>query len=169
MQILSSVPQMQARFPARQIKRRKDSRSKFGKRWEFDGVPAAFVTRSAVNGHYCITFEREEASLEQIEQINWSRPAIRRLTDRQDELGLPEGYGFELTDVRYQHSGRYFVAEVRTASQYLGDVSAYQAQIAELNGKLAERQAALEAQVAQADAAVSSMEAAYEEGVESNG
>ena len=143
--------------------------SKLGKRWEFDGVPAAFVTRSAVNGHYCITFEREEASLEQIEQINWSRPAIRRLTDRQDELGLPEGYGFELTDVRYQHAGRYFVAEVRTASQYLGDVSAYQAQIAELNGKMAEQQAALEAQSAQADAAVSSMEAAYEEGVESNG
>lgn len=143
--------------------------SKLGKRWEFDGVPAAFVTRSAVNGHYCITFEREEASLEQIEQINWSRPAIQRLTDRQDELGLPEGYGFELTDVRYQHAGRYFVAEVRTASQYLGDVSAYQAQIAELNEKLAEQQAALEAQSAQADAAVSSMETAYEEGVESNG
>ena len=117
--------------------------SKLGKRWEFDGVPAAFVTRSAVNGHYCITFEREESSLEQIEQINWSRPAIRRLTDRQDELGLPEGYGFELTDVRYQHAGRYFVAEVRTASQYLGDVSAYQAQIAERNEKLAEQQAAL--------------------------
>lgn len=143
--------------------------SKLGTRWEFDGVPAAFVTRSAVNGHYCITFEREEASLEQIEQINWSRPAIQRLTDRQDELGLPEGYGFELTDVRYQHAGRYFVAEVRTASQYLGDVSAYQAQIAELNEKLAEQQAALEAQSAQADAAVSSMETAYEEGVESNG
>ena len=143
--------------------------SKLGKRWEFDGVPAAFVTRSAVNGHYCITFEREESSLEQIEQINWSRPAIRRLTDRQAELGLPEGYGFELPDVRYQHSGRYFVAEVRTASQYLGDVSAYQAQIAELNEKLAEQQAALEAQSAQADAAVSSMETAYEEGVESNG
>ena len=143
--------------------------SKLGTRGDFDGVPAAFVTRSAVNGHYCITFEREEASLEQIEQVNWSHPTVQRLADREDELGLPEGYGFELTDIRYQHSGRYFVAEVRTASQYLGDVSGYEAQIAELNAKLAERQAALEAQTAQADAAVSSMEAAYEEGVESNG
>ena len=143
--------------------------SKLGTRWEFDGVPAAFVTRSAVNGHYCMTCEREEASLEQIEQVNWSHPTVQRLADREDELGLPEGYGFELTDIRYQHSGRYFVAEVRTASQYLGDVSGYEAQIAELNAKLAERQAALEAQTAQADAAVSSMEAAYEEGVESNG
>lgn len=143
--------------------------SKLGTRWELDGIPAAFVTRSAVNGHYCITFEREEASLEQIEQINWSHPAIRRLTDREDELGLPEGYGFELTDIRYQHSGRYFVAEVRTASQYLGDISGYEAQIAELSRQLAEQQAALEAKTAQVDAAVSSMEAAYEEGVESNG
>lgn len=143
--------------------------SKLGTRWELDGVPAAFVTRSTVNGHYCITFERETASLEQIEQINWSHPAIRRLTDREDELGLPEGYGFELADIRYQHSGRYFVAEVRTARQYLGDVSGYQTQIAELSSQLAEQQAALETKTAQADAAVSSMEAAYKEGVESNG
>lgn len=143
--------------------------SKLGTRWEIDGVPAAFVTRSAVNGHYCITFEREGASLEQIEQIDWSHPTIRRLTDHEDELGLPEGYGFELTDIRYQHSGRYFVAEVRTSRQYLGDVSDYQAQITELNEKLAEQQAALETQTAQAAAAVSSMEAAYQEGVEING
>ena len=52
-----------------------------------------------------------------MEQINWSVPAIRRLTDQEDELGLPEDYGFELTDIRYQHSGRCFVAEVRTVSQ----------------------------------------------------
>ena len=38
--------------------------------------------------------------MEQIEQINWSVPAIRRLTDQEDELGLPEDYGFELTDIR---------------------------------------------------------------------
>ena len=82
--------------------------------------------------------------MEQIEQINWSVPAIRRLTDQEDELGLPEDYGFELTDIRYQHSGRCFVAEVRTVSQYPGNVSGYEAQIAELNSQLAEQQAALE-------------------------
>lgn len=115
--------------------------SKLGKRWEFDGIPAAFVTRSAVNGHYCITFEREEASLEQIEQINWDKPSIRRLTDREGELGLPEGYGFELTDIRYQHSSRYFVAEVRTARQYLGDVTGYQDEIKALNNAATEKDA----------------------------
>ena len=143
--------------------------SKLGKRWEFDGVPAAFVTRSAVNGHYCITFEREEASLEQLENIQWATPSIVRLTDHEGELGLPEGYGFEITDIRYQHSGRYFVVEVRTAQQYLGDVTVYQAQIDDLTQTIRQQQTALDSQTAETAAMISSMKAAYEEGVESNG
>lgn len=143
--------------------------SKLGKRWEIDGVPAAFITRSAVNGHYCITFEREEASLEQLENIQWATPSIVRLTDHEGELGLPEGYGFEITDIRYQHSGRYFVVEVRTAQQYLGDVTGYQAQIDDLTQTIRQQQTALDSQTAETAAMISSMKAAYEEGVESNG
>lgn len=143
--------------------------SKLGKRWEIDGVPAAFITRSAVNGHYCITFEREEASLEQLENIQWATPSIVRLTDHEGELGLPEGYGFEITDIRYQHSGRYFVVEVRTAQQYLGDVTVYQAQIDDLTQTIRQQQTALDSQTAETAAMISSMKAAYEEGVESNG
>ena len=143
--------------------------SKLGKRWEIDGVPAAFITRSAVNGHYCITFEREEASLEQLENIQWATPSIVRLTDHEGELGLPEGYGFEITDIRYQHSGRYFVVEVRTAQQYLGDVTGYQAQIDDLTQTIRQQQTALDSQTAETAAMIASMEAAYEEGVENNG
>ena len=143
--------------------------SKLGTRWEIDGIPAAFITRSAVNGHYCITFERENATLEQIEQIQWVKPTIVRLTDHENELGLPEGYGFEVTDIRYQHSGRYFTVEVRTAQQYLGDVTGYQAQIDALSSTIAEQQATLETQAAETASMLSSMETAYEEGVESNG
>lgn len=143
--------------------------SKLGKRWEMDGVPAAFITRSTVNGHYCITFEREEASLEQIEQIQWAKPTIVRLTDYEEELGLPEGYGFEITDIRYQHSGRYFIVEVRTAQQYLGDVTGYQAQIDTLSSTITEQQVSLEEQAAEMTAMLTTMETAYEEGVESNG
>ena len=143
--------------------------SKLGKRWEIDGVPAAFITRSAVNGHYCITFEREEASLEQLENIQWATPSIVRLTDHDGELGLQEGYGFEITDIRYQHSGRYFVVEVRTAQQYLGDVTGYQAQIDDLTQTIRQQQTALDSQTAETAAMISSMKAAYEEGVESNG
>ena len=143
--------------------------SKLGKRWEIDGVPAAFITRSAVNGHYCITFEREEASLEQLENIQWATPSIVRLTDHEGELGLPECYGFEITDIRYQHSGRYFVVEVRTAQQYLGDVTGYQAQIDDLTQTIRQQQTAQDSQTAETAAMISSMKAAYEEGVESNG
>ena len=143
--------------------------SKLGKRWEIDGVPAAFITRSAVNGHYCITFEREEARLEQLENIQWATPSIVRLTDHEGELGLPEGHGFEITDIRYQHSGRYFVVEVRTAQQYLGDVTVYQAQIDDLTQTIRQQQTALDSQTAETAAMISSMKAAYEEGVESNG
>ena len=46
-------------LPGVPSKKEEKRMSKLGTRWEFDGVPAAFVTRSAVNGHYCITFERE--------------------------------------------------------------------------------------------------------------
>ena len=143
--------------------------SKLGTRWELDGVPASFITRSAVNGHYCITFERESTSLEQIEQIQWSKPDIVRLTDHENEQGLPEGYGFEITDIRYQHSGRYFTVEVRTVRQYLGDVTGYQAQIDKLSSTIAEQEASLEAQAVETASIISSMKAAYEEGVESNG
>ena len=143
--------------------------SKLGVRWEIGGVPAAFITRGAANGRYCVTFERDTASLEQIEQIDWSSPVIQRLTDQVGEPGLPEGYGFQVADIRYQHASRCFVVEVQTAQQYLGDVTSYQAQIDALSETIAAQQAAMDVQAAQAAALTADMEAAYQEGVESNG
>lgn len=143
--------------------------SKLGIRWEIDGVPAAFITRGAINGRYCVTFERALATLEQIEQINWFHPVIQKVTETQGELGLPEGYGFELTDLRYQHAGQNFVAEVQTAQQYLGDVTEYQSQIVALNETIAQQQTVMESQTDQMNTMVSDMETAYKEGVESNG
>ena len=65
--------------------------SQLGIRWKIDGVPAAFITRGAVNGRYCVTFERSEATLEQIERINWAAPTLERVTESLAEPGLPEG------------------------------------------------------------------------------
>ena len=143
--------------------------SKLGIRWEIDGVPAAFITRGAVNGRYCVTFERAEATLEQIEQIHWTAPVLKRITESEDELGLPVGYGFELADLRYQHSGRIFIAELQTSRQYLGDVTSYQDQIQNLNETIQAQKIAAEQQASQMAAMVSDMEQAYKEGVESNG
>ena len=136
--------------------------SKLGIRWEIDGVPAAFVTRGSANGRYCVTFERSEANLEQIEQINWCNPTVKRVTESSGELGLPFGYGFDLMDLRYQHSTQLFVAELQVAQQYMGDVSDYQVQIQHLAETI-------DQQSAQMTTMVTDMEAAYEEGVESHG
>lgn len=136
--------------------------SKLGIRWEIDGVPAAFVTRGSANGRYCVTFERSEANLEQIEQINWSNPALNRMTESSSELALPFGYGFDLVDLRYQHSTQLFVAELQVAQQYMGDVSDYQVQIQHLTETI-------DQQSAQMTTMVTDMETAYEEGVESHG
>jgi hypothetical protein len=136
--------------------------SKLGIRWEIDGVPAAFVTRGSANGRYCVTFERSEVNLEQIEQINWCNPTVKRMTESSGELGLPFGYGFDLMDLRYQHSTQLFVAELQVAQQYMGDVSDYQVQIQHLAETI-------DQQSAQMTTMVTDMEAAYEEGVESHG
>ena len=136
--------------------------SKLGIRWEIDGVPAAFVTRGSANGRYCVTFERSEASLDQIEQINWSNPALNRMTESSSELALPFGYGFDLVDLRYQHSTQLFVAELQVSQQYMGDVSDYQVQIQQMTETI-------DQQSAQMTTMVTDMETAYEEGVESHG
>ena len=135
--------------------------SQLGIRWEIDGVGAAYITRGSVNGSYWVTFERAVASLEAIESIHWEKPAVKCLAEG-DLLGLPEGYGFELADIRYEHKNGIYRAEVRTAKQYLGDVSAYEEQVEDLRQTVAEQSAAAAQMTAD-------MEAAYEEGVESHG
>ena len=157
----------------------------FGKHWKIDGVMAAFVRRSFENGQYQILFERENASLEQIEAINWERPVIEKLTNRDNEAGLPEGYGFDLVKITYDSNTRSYTATVQTARQYLGDVTEYQAQVETLQRDAAQKDAAIlekEHTIQQQAAAISAMEqagtaeqvavrleTAYTEGVESNG
>ena len=115
--------------------------SQLGKRWEIDGVAAAYITRGSVNGSYVVTFERAEASLEDIESIHWAKPAVKCLAEG-ELFGLPEGYGFELADIRYEHKSGIYRAEVRTARQYLGDVSVYEEQVEALNKAVKEQSAA---------------------------
>ncbi len=143
--------------------------SQLGIRWKIDGVPAAFVTRSPINGRYCITFEREDAELAQIEGINWAAPQLERITESLSEPGLPEGYGFQLMELRYQHTARTFVVEVQTAQQYWGDVTVYQSQVEELKETIAQQQTTLETQTGQLTSMVTDMENAYQEGVEAHG
>lgn len=126
----------------------------YGKKWKIDGLIAGFVMRMGPGGNYRVVFERENASLEQIEAINWAKPVIEYIGPHGSEPGLPEGYGFDVVGITYDSGCKSYTVELMTASQYLGDVTGYQEEIAALNGTVAEKNAAiadLQEQLAEAD------------------
>lgn len=151
----------------------------YSRNWKFDGVQAAFITRGVRNGRYRIVFEREFASLEDIEAINWAHPTIEHTNPRcPNELGLPEGYGFTVEGISYDYSAKSYIVELSVASQYLGDVTQYQSQISELQAAATEKDATISQQAATiealeaagtAETVKADLQAAYTEGVESNG
>lgn len=104
----------------------------YGKRWLIDGLTAGLIMRSAVNGHYSVVFEREYATLEQIEAVNWAKPNVEYIGPHGEEPGLPEGYGFDVVKITYDSNCRSYTVELQVSSQYLGDVTGYQAQVADL-------------------------------------
>lgn len=121
--------------------------SAFGKRWMIDGVPAGPINRHyPSNGQYTVIFEREYASLEQIEGINWAQPTVEYIWPHGKEAGLPEGYGFEVVNIDYDSGCKYYRVTLKTASQYLGDVTGYQDQIAELQTTVTEQASTIQTQ-----------------------
>ena len=151
----------------------------FTKSWKFDGVQAAFVMRGSQNGRYLVKFEREFASLEDIEAISWDKPAIEHTNPQcPDEFGLPVGYGFTVAGITYDSKTKSYTVELQVADQFLGDVTPYQEQIAQLESEAAEKDAAIAEKEAAikaleaggtAEAVKADLQAAYTEGVESNG
>lgn len=124
--------------------------SLYGKKWLIDGLPAGIIMRSnPANGRYTVVFEREFASLEQIEAVNWDKPTVEYIGPHGSEDGLPEGYGFEVEDIRYRSSTKSFDVILKTASQYLGDVTGYQDQIDQLEAATAEKDDTISAQASQ--------------------
>ena len=166
--------------------------SLYGEHWKIGGVTAGMICPGQENGCYRVVIEREYAELPQIEAISWQQPVIEHLqTEFPDETGLPEGYGFEVVRTTYDSGTRSYAVELRTAQQYLGNVSEYQSQVekltaslsakeqevTELNEAVKEKEAALAAQTEELEAlredgtaaAEEQLQAAYTEGVESNG
>ena len=73
--------------------------STYGKHWKIDGLISGPILEGRENGSYRILFEREHASLYQIEAVHWDHPSIQRLPSCRAGNGLPEGYGFTLVDI----------------------------------------------------------------------
>lgn len=107
--------------------------SMYGKEVVIDGVRCGIVMRGTQNGTYLCIFERDFASIEQIEAINWTQPTF---TEKKDHCILPDGYGFELKTITYSSITKSYTAEIATGKQYLGDVTDYVNQVEELNQQI---------------------------------
>lgn len=114
-------------------------------KWIIDDLKARTIIGSPTyaNGCYSVDFSRDDATLEQIEGINWEKPAIQYVGDSENERGLPEGYGFDVDKIEYLSNIRVYRVHLKVAAQYLGDVTGYQAEIAEKNNTIAEQAAQL--------------------------
>lgn len=133
--------------------------SLYGTKVQIGGVPCGLVLRGAVNGQYQAVFEREYAALEDIEAIDWDQPVV------EGESILPSGYGFTVEDISYNSATRCYTVTLRTARQYLGDVTEYQEQVAELTERMTRREAeiaGLQSQLAEADEAAIALYEALE-------
>ena len=160
--------------------------SLYGDKFKIGGLSCGLVLRGGTNGEYRVVFEREYASLEEIEALNWDPPTI------EGECILPAGYGFTVKDIQYSASTRSYHVVLQVGTQYLGDVAGYQAQVTELQGTIqeqagtiAQQEETIQTQTATIDSQAAAIEeleasgsaetvkadlqAAYEEGVESNG
>ena len=133
--------------------------SLYGTGLTIGGVTCGMVMRGSANGRYIAVFEREYASLEDIEAIDWSRPEVV------GECVLPAGYGFTVVDITYTHSERCYKVMLDVGEQYLGDVTGYTAQVSQLQEELTEAQAETAALQAQAREEEAELAAAYKEGV----
>ena len=97
--------------------------SYFSNKMTIDGLKCGARRSFLGSDQYIVTFERQFADLPQILKINWNKPALG------GEKELPEGYGFELIDIKYSLNTDSYDVTVRTKQKYWGDVTGYQAQI----------------------------------------
>ena len=75
-----------------------------------------------------------------------------------------------MVKITYDSVVKSYTVEVKTARQYLGDVTGYQAQVEALSNTLAAREQQVEELLASSTAAAEAeLRAAYTEGVEHNG
>ena len=112
----------------------------YGKKWTIDSIPTGFIRRSGTK-EYTVRFERECASLDDIEAINWAEPEIASLGG--DACPLPRG-GFDLIGTTYDDSKRSFVITLQLKAEHYGDVSAYAAELAEKAATIAEQEQTIE-------------------------
>lgn len=123
--------------------------SLYGKKWSICGVPTGYIRRVGTKD-YEIHFEREYATIEDIESIDWQQPVIELLTG--EECPLPAG-SFATTNISYNDPKKYYALFAELRAVCYGDVAAYAQELEQRRGE----NAALNEDLAEADSAVASL------------
>ena len=145
------------------------SQGQFGANYSVNGHRTSGERRVDFNKGYSFLFERcfEENTLEEIEKIDWSHVTVKTLDANYPPCSLPEGYSFVVKDIQYIKCYDSFEVTIEVDKQYWGDVTPYQAQIAELtavseakDSELSEKNALIAEkaqQIAQKDSKIAEM------------
>lgn len=141
--------------------------SHYGIKWRINGHRVGYCSR--FGDVYHVVFERcyEENTLESVESIDWTNIEVKEVRPNEDPCILPAGYTFAVQDITYEKISNAFVVILTADKQYWGDVTPYQAQIAELtaaseakDSELSEKNALIaekEQQIAQKDSKIAEM------------
>lgn len=139
----------------------------YGVSYKINGHRIGHIMR--LDNEYHLVFERcyEENTLEEIEKIDWQHVVVEPVRENYPACDLPEGYSFVVKDINYLRNTDGFEVILEVDKQYWGDVTPYQAQIAELtaaseakDSELSEKNALIaekDQQIAQKDSKIAEM------------
>ena len=117
----------------------------YGKHYKIGDLYCGYVHRSGAHGQtYEIIFEREYASLEQIETIDWEHLTVETLPTASVPCPLSADYAYKLIKIDYNSDCRYYTASVQMARRLWGDVTGYQDEIDTLQETVVEKTKAAE-------------------------
>lgn len=136
-------------------------RGYYGVSYKINGHRIGHVLR--LDKEYHLVFERcyEENTLEEIEKIDWQRVIVEPVQENYPACDLPEGYSFVVKDINYLRNTDGFEVILEVDKQYWGDMTPYQAQIAELTAGAAEKDsqlAAKDAELAQKESEITALQ-----------
>lgn len=100
---------------------------------------------------YEVVFKREDATIDQLEEISWKRPPVN------DYCKLPIGFAFNLKSITYNTYAKAYVVTLIVRDQYLGDVTRYQEEIANKDETIATMTSDHAAAIAAKDATINDL------------
>jgi len=104
----------------------------YGKNWKINGLIAAVINRMQTPGQYIVKFDRDLATIEQIEAIDWMNLKVECLMINKIDI-LPPGYSFKVKDITYDNVTKHYSVIIVTDERNFGDVKWYESEIVSIN------------------------------------